>query len=134
MGPIVLKNTSFESSASNLQHSKHRKKKMSQSRLGESSNSFNNNNFFNNNTNSFNNVCNVNFGGDETAEILAWLSPLEPRIRHQAISEHRVKDVGDWLLQTEEYQDWFNGIHGSEPGESVLFGYGDPGVGKTYIR
>jgi len=106
---------------------------MSQSRLGESSNSFNNNPFTNN-TNSFNNVCNVNFGSDETAEILAWLSPLDPRIRHQDIRAHRVEHVGDWLLRTEEYRNWFNGIHGGGPNNSTLFCYGDPGVGKTYIR
>ena len=89
---------------------------------------------FNNNVGSFNNVCNLNFGSGETAEILAWLSPLEPRIRHQDIRAHRVKDVGDWLFQTEEYRNWFNGIRGGGPGSSVLFCYGDPGVGKTYIR
>ena len=105
---------------------------MGQSRLGESSNSFNNGSF-NNNTNSFNPVCNLIFGSDETAAILAWLSPLEPQLRHQDIREHRIKHVGDWLLQTEEYQDWFNGIHGGESNNSVLFCYGDPGVGKTYI-
>ena len=107
---------------------------MSQTRLGENSNSFINNNSFNNNTNSFNNVCNLSFGTDERAEILAWLSPLEPRLRHQDIRAYRVKDVGDWLLQTEEYQNWFNGVHGGEPNNSTLFCYGDPGVGKTYIR
>ena len=97
-------------------------------------NSFNNTNSFNN-ANSFNNVCNVNFGSvDETAEILAWFSPLEPRIRHQNIREHRVKHVGDWFLQSEEYQKWYDGIHESEPNNSTLFCCGDPGVGKTYIR
>jgi len=107
---------------------------MSQSHRGESSNSFNNKNSCNNNTNSFNNVYNVSFGSEEAAEILAWLSPLEPSIRHQDIRERRVEDVGDWLLQTEEYQNWSNGIHGDEPSNSVLLCYGDPGVGKTYIR
>ena len=106
---------------------------MSQSCAGE------NNNSFNNNTNSFNIV--NNFGSaDETierverAEILAWLSPLEPQIRHSDIRAHRVKDVGDWLFQTEEYQNWFDGIWGGEPDNSALFCYGDPGAGKTYIR
>jgi len=121
---------------------------MSQSRLGEGSNSSNIDNSYNtninlgsintnsyNNINAGNNVLNLNLGSaDETAEILAWISPLEPRIRHQAIREHRVERVGDWLLQTEEYQNWYNGIHGGEPDNSVLFCYGDPGVGKTYIR
>ena len=128
---------------------------MSQSHVGENSNSrnnnsslnndhsFNNNSFNNtislNNTISINNVCNVNGSGSadertERAEVLKWLSPLEPRIRHDDISAQRVDHVGDWLLRTEEYQNWFDGISGGEPDNSVLFCYGDPGVGKTYIR
>jgi len=98
---------------------------MSQSGVGEISNSFNNNN------NSFNTV--NNFGSTERAEILAWLSPLEPRIRHDDIKAQRVEDVGDWLFQTEEYRDWLDGTRGGEPDNSALFCYGDPGVGKTYI-
>jgi len=129
---------------------------MSQSRVGENINSFNTNNSFNNdhsfnNTNSFNNtislnntisinnLCNVNCSGSageraERAEILTWLSPLEPRIRHHDISAHRVEDVGDWLLRTEEYRNWFDSVSGGGPDNSALFCYGDPGVGKTYIR
>jgi len=62
-------------------------------RVGETSNSFNtNNNSFNNN--SFNTE--NNFGkGDERAEILSWLSPLEPLIPHDDIRVHRVEDAGD---------------------------------------
>jgi len=78
---------------------------------------------------------NVNdFGAPhERAEILAWLSPLEPQIRHGDIGAHRVENVGDWLLQTEEYRNWFAGIRSGKPDNSALFCYGDPGVGKTYI-
>jgi len=103
------------------------------SRAGENGNSFNHNSF---NTISFNHVSNVNNLGSayEKAEILEWLSPLEPRIRHESISAHRVEHVGEWLLRTKEYRNWFNGIHGGGPNNSTLFCYGDPGVGKTYIR
>ena len=106
---------------------------MSQSRFGESSYSSNSNSF---NTNNYFNVHNVNnFGStDERAEVLAWLSPLEPRIRHDDIRTRRVEHVGDWLLRTEGYRNWFDGIPGGESDNSVLFCYGDPGVGKTYIR
>jgi len=106
---------------------------MSQSRIGENSNSFNNN------TNSLNTV-NINTvnnyfcNADETAKILEWLSLLEPGIRHNNIRVHRVKDVGDWLFRTEEYQNWFHGIRDGEPDNSALFCHGGPGVGKTYIR
>ena len=114
---------------------------MSQSHLGETGGSCGNINSFNtknsnNNTTLIKNVHNVNnfWSADERTEILAWLSPLDPRIRHDNIRAHRVKDVGNWLLRTEEYQNWFDGIQGGEPNNSVLFCYGDPGVGKTYIR
>ena len=103
---------------------------MSQSRVGENSNSFNNN------KNSFNIVNNFGSADEraEKAEILAWLSPLEPQIRHNDIRVRRVKDVGDWVFRTEGYQDWFHGIGGGEPENPALFCYGDPGVGKTYMR
>ena len=126
---------------------------MSQSRLGESSNSFNNSNSYNNNSNTFNNntdsfnttintttnttinnTINNTISVEERDEILKWLSTLDPQIRHQNIREHRVEHVGDWLLGTEEYQNWRDGIHGGQRNNSTLFCYGDPGVGKTYIR
>ena len=71
---------------------------------------------------------------DEKSEILAWLSPLEPHIRHQDIQTRRINRVGDWLLQTQEYQNWLGGIRGGEFNSSALFCYGGPGVGKTNIR
>ena len=108
----------------NLPNTKRRK--MLQVRVGESSKSFNNNK----------DCFNVNYfnSTDERAEILEWLSPLEPRTRHDGIRAQRVKDVGDWLLRTEKYRGWFDGIRGGEPGCSALFCYGAPGVGKTHIR
>ena len=87
-----------------------------------------NSNSFNNNSNSFNTV--NNFGVDERAEILAWLSPPEPRTRHDDIRAHRVEHVGEWLLQTEEYRDWCNCIRIGESGGSALFCYGDLGSAK----
>jgi len=123
---------------------------MSQSYVSENTSSSNNIDSFNNNsfnnTDSFNNtithnailfghVSNVNFGSaDERTQILAWLSPLDPWIRHHDIGAQRVEYVGDWLLRTEGYRDWFDGIHGGESDNSALLCYGAPGVGKTYIR
>jgi len=74
---------------------------------------------------------------DEKSEILAWLSPLEPQIRHHDIQTRRVDEVGGWLLQTEEYRNWFGGIGSigrDNSAGSALFCYGGPGVGKTFIR
>ncbi|RPB02438.1 hypothetical protein L873DRAFT_1673641, partial [Choiromyces venosus 120613-1] len=65
--------------------------------------------------------------------ILAWLSPLEPRLRHQDVQSHRVDDVGKWLLQTPEFKSWQNSSLDGGLGNPVLFCYGDPGVGKTFI-
>ena len=65
-----------------------------------------------NNTNNFNIAWNNSTVANEKSEILAWLSPLEPQIRHQDIRIRRVDEVGDWLLQTHEYRNWFGGIHG----------------------
>ena len=71
---------------------------------------------------------------NEKSEILAWLSPLEPQRRHHDIRTRRINEVGDWLLHTEEYRNWFGGIGGVKSGNPALFCYGGPGVGKTYIR
>ena len=80
-------------------------------------------------SNSYNNVIMLTAAADES-KILAWLSPLEPQVRHQDICEQWVDSVGDWLLETREFRSWYNGS-GSD--HAVLFCYGDPGVGKSYI-
>ena len=45
-----------------------------------------------------------------------------------------MENVGEWVLQTEEFKSWYAGSGGSESDNAVLFCYGDPGVGKTFIR
>ena len=86
-----------------------------------------------NNYNSFN--TNINFNTtDDQPNILAWLSPLDPKLRHQDIRDRRVEDVGEWILQTEEFRSWYAGDEEGESDNAVLFCYGNPGVGKTYIR
>ena len=90
---------------------------------------------FSNNINSLNTTFTNNFTiADERLQILSWLSPLEPTLRHQDIRESRVENVGEWLLQTEEYRSWCAGSGGGESDNVALFCYGDPGVGKTFIR
>ena len=91
---------------------------------------------FSNNVNSLNTVINVynNYTiADDLSQILTWLSPLEPRLQHQDIRDRRVENIGQWLLETEEFRSWC-ASGGGESGDAVLFCYGDPGVGKTYIR
>ena len=95
--------------------------------------------YFSNNINSSNTMTTVNVSNnftiaDDRSSLSAWLSPLEPRLRHQDIQASRVENVGEWLLQTEEFRSWYTGSEGSESNNAVLFCYGNPGVGKTYIR
>ena len=88
---------------------------------------------FNHNINSFN-VSNHFSVADERSNILAWLSPLDPKSRHQDIQERRVENIGEWLLQTEEFRRWCAGSGSDESDKGVLFCYGNPGVGKTYNK
>ena len=86
-----------------------------------------------NNYNCFN--TNINFNTtDDQPNILAWLSPLDPKLHHQDIRDQRVEDVGEWVLQTEEFRSWYAGDEEGESDNAVLFCHGNPGVGKTYIR
>ena len=97
---------------------------------------------FSNNTNSLNTTVNISNTAvtniltlaDDRRDLLCWLSPLDPKLRHQDIQARRVEDVGEWLLETEEFRRWDAGSGGDESDNAVLFCYGDPGVGKTYIR
>ena len=115
---------------------------MSQYFVEESSNSYNihsfNTSFLDHSLHSFNSTISFKNANNFTStierdKILSWISPLEPQIRHEDIRVHRVEHVGNWLLQTEEYRNWLDGIRGGESDNSALFCYGDPGVGKTYI-
>jgi len=88
------------------------------------------------NTNSFNLSSIFNFiseGDDEGRQILQWLSPLEPQQRHQGVRTDRLDGVGNWVLEISEFRKWREAEDGSG-GEQVLFCYGNPGVGKTYVR
>ena len=83
------------------------------------------------NINSFNTI-NVNTGTyDEDNQIREWLSPLKPHQRHQDVRAKRLDGVGDWFLDTSEFQKWSKAGDGSL--ERVLFCSGGPGVGKTYL-
>ena len=89
---------------------------------------------FSNNVNSLNTTVNNFTVADSRSNILAWLSPLNPKLRHQDIQGQRVEKLGEWLFQTEEFRGWNAGSGKGELDNTVLFCYGDPGVGKTFIR
>jgi len=91
------------------------------------STSFGNDNVNNNNvTNSHNKIINVNnVIADENPEIMQWLSPVEPRGRHQDVRTDRLDGAGNWLLETSEFREWRSNEGGAD--KAVLFCYGDPG-------
>ena len=99
---------------------------MSQYHIKDNANCFN--------KNSFNNMWNNYTITDDRSQLLAWLSPLEPKLRHRDIQERRVDDVGEWLMHTEEFKRWCHWTGEDEGDKAVLFCYGAPGVGKTFIR
>jgi len=89
---------------------------------------------FTENINSFNVSNNIFLTpADDESKILAWLSPLEPQVRHQDICDQRVDGIGSWLLETKEFRSWYNSDENGETGHAALFCYGNPGVGKSYI-
>jgi len=90
-----------------------------------------NNNFFNTINSNNTTVWNI---ADGLYPLLTWLSPLDPGLRHSDIQERRVKDVGEGVIQTEEFRRWCGLGRGSEDDKAILFCYGNPGVGKTFIR
>ena len=89
---------------------------------------------FSNNINSLNTIVNNVTAADDRSHILAWLSPLEPKLRHKDIQDRRVENVGEWVLESEEFRSWYAGSEECGSDNAVLFCYGDPGVGKTFIR
>ena len=112
-----------------------KRKKMSRS-FADNVNSFNVSNV-SNVLSSVSNVLNVSnhyIATEDRSEILAWLSPLEPRIRHQDLRTRRADNVGEWLLQTEEFQRWCDVSQQVGSEHATLFCCGGPAVGKTYLR
>ena len=90
-------------------------------------------NFFDN-TNSFGNLWDYYTGADDRSQLLTWLSPLKPWPWYKGILERRVETIGEWVLETEEFRSWYASSGGRVSDKAVLFCYGDPGVGKTFIR
>jgi len=81
----------------------------------------------------YNNVVNIDAEPDTGRHrILQWLSPLEPQQRHEDVQTDRLDSVGNWVLETHEFRKWCDAEDGCV--EPVLFCYGNPGVGKTYLR
>ena len=69
---------------------------------------------------------------DKRAKLLNWLSPLQPRVRHNDVRGRREDGIGEWFLQTDEFRRWRDGK--GEFDKATLFCSGNPGVGKTFLR
>ena len=81
--------------------------------------------------NSYNTTTNITYL-DEKAKVLNWLSPLQPRTRHNDVRARRQDGLGEWFLQADEFLRWRDG--GGESDKATLFCSGNPGVGKTFLR
>ena len=113
--------------------------------VNNNDNSFNTTDSFNNNikcynnndksfnTNSFNTTSFHYTTVDDRSELLGWLSPLEPRVRHRDIGAQRIDTIGAWLLETDGFKRWHNGDREDASYRPTLFCDGDPGAGKSYI-
>jgi len=84
------------------------------------------------NINSFNVTNNYNTIIADDPEIMRWLSPLDSGGRHRDVRTDRHDGVGNWLLETGQLREWRSNQGGAD--KAVLFCYGSPGVGKTYLR
>ena len=64
---------------------------------------------------------NANFyNSDEDAQIVRWLSPLEPNNRHQCLRTDRFGSVGGWLLEASEFREWRGGDGGADKACLIL--------------
>ena len=72
------------------------------------------------------------YKSNEDAELMRWLSPLEPSDRHQSVRENRFGGMGDWLFETSEFREWRACEGGAD--KAIIFCSGNPGAGKTYLR
>jgi len=84
-----------------------------------------------NQINSHNTTTNITYV-NERAKLLNWLSPLQPRVRHNDVRGRREPGLGEWFLQADEFLRWRDGI--GEFDKATLFCSGNPGVGKTFLR
>ncbi|KIJ23511.1 hypothetical protein M422DRAFT_275892 [Sphaerobolus stellatus SS14] len=65
---------------------------------------------------------------DAQLEDLAdWVSPLSFEKSQDKLFETRTQNTGTWIFKTSQMEQWFQGRFG------ILWGKGDPGVGKTII-
>lgn len=65
---------------------------------------------------------------ERRVQMIRWLSTSPYSVHHESITETRVPNFGQWLLQHAEYKDW---CQSSSP--SIFIVVGIPGSGKTHL-
>ncbi|KAI9783788.1 MAG: hypothetical protein M1839_003124 [Geoglossum umbratile] len=63
----------------------------------------------------------------ESQDIIAWLSPLNFKIKQNDTLGRRREGTGNWLLKAVAFDDWMNGD------SKILYCPGIPGAGKTVL-
>lgn len=61
-------------------------------------------------------------------DLLNWLSDFRYEERHEKRFAQIHPGTADWLLDTDEFLDWFESVD-----SSVIWCYGGPGVGKSFL-
>lgn len=61
---------------------------------------------------------------EKTKTILKWLSTSDAKTKQEEVLGKREKGTGMWLLETQEFKDWFDGKH------KVLWGWG----GRKFLQ
>jgi len=65
--------------------------------------------------------------GEETKQLIDWLSPLQYSQKHEISSDIRQPETGTWLFEHELFKEWENAT------ASKLWIWGNPGTGKTIL-
>ena len=67
---------------------------------------------------------------DEREKVLNWISIVKHEQKHHNVRQPRLDGTGEWFLETEEYQRWFDG---QVPSSRFLWCHGIQGSGKSII-
>jgi hypothetical protein len=60
--------------------------------------------------------------------IQGWLAPSDPHTNHRSARKLHERQIGQWLLETDEYQAWKSGS------DRCLWLHGRAGCGETILR
>ncbi|RPB14017.1 hypothetical protein P167DRAFT_477962, partial [Morchella conica CCBAS932] len=64
------------------------------------------------------------------ANVLNWVCSDNVDTKHNDVSNRMQEGTGQWLIREPKFQEWYTGVSHTK----MLWGYGIPGAGKTFIR